>query len=68
MKSKTILIVCVFMLLILSILGCNQNPGNKSAANDTTENRLSIGEHFASVNGFTLHSPDRTTGSIIFGM
>lgn len=55
MKAKLILFVCASPLLILSMLGCNQNSGEKSAANDTTENRLAIGEHFAPVNSINLH-------------
>ena len=57
MKVKSILFVYAYMLLIFFGLGCNQNSGKNQngAKDDTTDNRLSIGEHFAPVNGITLH-------------
>lgn len=57
MKVKSILFVYASMLWLFSIIGCNQKSGKNQnvVKNDTTENRLTIGEHFAPVNGITLH-------------
>ncbi len=57
MKVKSILFVYAYMLLIFFELGCNRNSGKNQNGikDDTTDNRLSIGEHFAPVNGIILH-------------
>lgn len=57
MKIKTILFVCASLLAIFFITACNQSSDkNKTNAKETTtQNSLSTGEHFAPVNGITLH-------------
>lgn len=57
MKTKNILIVCAFLSGAYLAFGCGHPSDKSKAAGEDTTNtdRLSIGEHFAPVNGITLH-------------